>query len=212
MRKKEDYSLSETVALKNKYMERGEESTGSKLAMKWYLLGIRFGQMCDKADHENYVYYYDYRKHNKKLDKESYKYFNKAVECFVNAAEEGSDLATMFYAVYLFSFKQDYEAALPMFLKASEMGLALADYQLWLFYKNEYCGVKKDEAKAEFYYKQYHDRIEADERQFILAWDLEENRERVIGRAYMYNWFAGYVTPEQYDTPGVEPSSWKYAR
>lgn len=210
MKQKDKYGLDERISLIEKYRIQACMSTGSTSARKWYRRGMKYAQKSGKYDQKNYEYYYDFQEHDKYYEKKGYAYFEKAANCFMKAAELGNDLAIMNYAVYLFSFKEDYTHALELFLQASALGLAVADYQLWLFYKYGYCGAEKDETRSAFYLEQYHTRCETDERQLILAWDLEEDEERVIGRAYMYSWFEGYSFPEIYDTPYAKPSSWKY--
>ena len=118
-------------------------------------------------------------------------------------------MATINYALYLFSFKNEYQAALKYFFAASEMGLALADYELSVFYQKGYCGVRLDEEKAKLYYNRYKSACAEDEHQKWLARGIDEERG-VIGRAYMYNWFCGYSFPEIYDTTRAKPSKWKY--
>ena len=193
-----------------KYRERAYMSTGSAWGRIWYRLGILYAHICEMYDDKNYAYYYDFQEHDKFYEKASYHFFEKAAKCFKRSATRGNDLAIMNYAVYLFAFKGEDQAALELFFKASELGLAVADYQLWLFYKHGCCGVEKNQEKSEFYLEQYRARCEADERQRILAWDLDEDEEMIIGRAHMYNWFAGYSFPEMFDTPSAKPSSWKY--
>lgn len=210
MKQKEQYGLEEKNDLIDKYRIQAYMSTGSIDAKEWYLLGVEYAKKSGKYDQKNYEYYYNFQKHNKFYERKGYAYFKKAVKCFMKAAELGNDLAIMNYAVYLFSFKGDYPHALELFLQASALGLAVADYQLWLFYKYGFCGVEKDETKSAFYLEQYRTRCETDERQLILAWGLEEDEERIIGRSYMYSWFEGHPFPEIYDTPCAKPSSWKY--
>jgi len=210
MKKREEYALDEKISLIEKYRRKGCLSTGSTSARKWYRRGIEYAKKGGEYDHKNYVHYYDFQEHDALYDKKGFVFFEKAVNCFKRSAELGNDLAIMYYAIYLYAFKQDYPKALPLFEKASLLGLAVADYQLWLFHKRGCCGVEKDEEKANAYLEQYHNRCETDERQLILAWDLEDDYERTIGRSYMFNWFKGYSFPETYDTPTAKPSSWKY--
>ena len=210
MTQRNEYALDEKIKLIEKYRKQAYMSTGSTSARKWYLRGIKYAKKGGKYDQKNYEHFYDFQEHDEGYEKKGFAFFEKAVNCFKKAAELGNDLAIMNYAVYLYSFKEDHPKALELFEKASKLGLAVADYQLWLFYKNGYCGTEKDENKADIYLEQYHKRCETDERQLILAWDLEEDEERIIGRAYMYNWFEGYSFPEVYDTPSAKPSSWKY--
>ena len=91
----------------------------------------------------------------------------------------------------MFSFKEEFQEALKYFFVAADMGLALADYELSVFYRMGYCSVEVDEQKADWYYQRYKSRCAEDTRQRILAKDIDEERG-VIGRAYMYNWFCGY--------------------
>ena len=109
----------------------------------------------------------------------------------------------------MFVFKFEDQEALKYFFAAADMGLALADYELSMFYQKGYCGVEIDEEKSQFYYQRYKTRCAEDKRQNRLARDIDEERG-VIGRAYMYNWFCGYSFPEIYDTPHAKPSKWKY--
>lgn len=193
------------------YRKKGVGSTGTTLSRIWYRAGIRYASIGSNYDYKNYIYFYDNQKHDDYYEKKGYYMFEKAASCFKRSAELGNDLATVNYAVYLYAFKKDYTTALQLFLQASDLGLAIADYQLWLFYKNGECGVDKNEAKAEFYYKQYKSRCDADERQLALSCDLDAENERIIGRSYMYCWFKGLPGPEGiYDTPSAKPSSWKY--
>ena len=186
-----------------------EEEKRAKEASKWYWRGVKKATRGAKYDHKNYVYYYDFQEHYEPYERKGFKYFEKAADCFRRSAELGHDLATINYAVYLFSFKEEFQEALKYFFVAADMGLALADYELSVFYREGYCSVEVDEQKADWYYQRYKSRCAEDTRQRILAKDIDEERG-VIGRAYMYNWFCGYSFPEIYDTPSAKPSKWKY--
>ena len=180
MKKRNEYALDEKVRLIEKYRKQAYMSTGSTSARKWYLRGIKYAKKGGKYDQKNYEYYYDFQEHYEPYERKGLKYFEKAADCFKRSAELGHDLATINYALYLFAFKFEDQEALKYFFAAADMGLALADYELSIFYQKGYCGVEIDEERG------------------------------VIGRAYMYNWFCGYSFPEIYDTPHAKPSKWKY--
>ncbi|MBE6633256.1 MAG: sel1 repeat family protein [Ruminococcaceae bacterium] len=209
MNQKEQYDLFQQLELIKRYRELGEGCCGDEGALNWYKLGILYAIKGARYDQLNYEYSYDTKKHCRAYERKGRKLFERAAKCFQLSAEFGNDLAMMNYALYLFAFKAEYEEALKWFLAASEAGLAVADYQLSVFYQNGYCGVAADEERAEAYFTQYQRRCEESERQLMLAWDLDEDR-RVIGRAYMFRWFQGISCPELYDTPGASPSDWKY--
>lgn len=180
-----------------------------RAAIKWYNRGVRNARKSAYYDERNYVYYYDFQEHYEPYERKGLKFFEKAADCFERSAEFGHDLATINYALYLFAFKFEDQEALKYFFTAADMGLALADYELSIFYQKGYCGVEIDEEKSRFYYQRYKTRCEEDKHQKWLARDIDEERG-VIGRAYMYNWFCGYSFPEVYDTPHAKPSKWKY--
>ena len=209
MKRKEDYELDERVALIEEYRKNGKHAGGTESALKWYQQGIAYALKGEEYARENYEYYYFTQKHCRSYERKGKAYFEKAASCFERSAELGHELGMMNYALYLYAFKDEYAKALPWFIKASEAGLAVADYELAVFYKNGYCGVEVDKEKAEAYFQRYQTRCAEDERQLILAWDLD-NDWRVLGRSYMFNWFCGYSFPECYDTPRVKPSKWKY--
>lgn len=209
LKQRNEYGLNERVSLCTRYRKEGEMSQGSTSALKWYKRGIAIALKGAKYDQKNYEYYYDFQKHYEPYERKGFKHFEEAAKCFKHSAELGNELAMMNYAVYLFSFKEEFQEALKWFFAAADAGLAVADYELSVFYKKGYCGVEIDEEKAEWYYQRYKSRCEESERQLILAWDIDEERG-VIGRAYMYGWFCGYSFPETYDTPRAKPSKWKY--
>jgi len=186
-----------------------KEQCRCRAANKWYSRGIEKALIGAKYDQKNYEYYYDFQEHYEPYERKGLKYFEKAADCFKRSAELGHDLATINYALYLFAFKFEDQEALKYFFAAADMGLALADYELSMFYQKGYCGVEIDEEKSQFYYQRYKTRCAEDKRQNRLARDIDEERG-VIGRAYMYNWFCGYSFPEIYDTPHAKPSKWKY--
>ena len=198
----------ESVLKKARKDERKQQRR-DKVASKWYSRGIKKALKGAKYDQKNYEYYYDFQEHYEPYERKGLKCFEKAADCFKRSAELGHDLATINYALYLFAFKEEFQEALKWFLEASDLGLALADYELSIFYKVGYCDVEVDEKKAEWYYQRYKSRCAEDKRQQRLAKDIDEERG-VIGRAYMYNWFCGYSFPEIYDTPSAKPSKWKY--
>lgn len=208
--KKNKYRVADKDSLNTCYRRRGELCGGGKKAMRLYRRGIRLGLIGARYDQKNYEYYYDLQEHCESYEKKGLKYFEKAAKCFKRSAELGHELAMMNYALYLFSFKDQNGEALEWFFAAADKGLAVADYELSVFYKNGYCGVEKDEEKAEWYYQRYKERCLQDKRQSVLAEGIGEKRG-VIGRPYMYNWFCGYSFPEIYDTPSAKPSRWKYS-
>lgn len=193
------------------FNEEREKTRKTKAASKWYWRGVKKALKGKKYDQKNYEYYYDFQEHYEPYERKGLKYFEKAADCFKRSAEFGHDLAMINYAVYLFAFKEEFQEALKCFCAASDMGLALADYELSVFYKTGYCNVEINDEKAEYYYRRYQTRCAEDKRQQMLASDIDEERG-VIGRAYMYNWFCGYSFPEIYDTPRAKPSKWKYNR
>lgn len=210
MKNKNEYGLKERVDLVTRYRKKGELSSGTTSALKWYKKGIAIALKGAKFDQKNYEYYYDYQEHYEPYERKGLRYFEEAARCFKRSADLGNELAMMNYAVYLFSFKEENRDALKWFVAASDKGLAVADYELSVFYRKGYCGVEVDEDKSAWYYQRYKQRCAENERQLILAWDIDEDRG-VIGRAYMYGWFCGYSFPEIYDTPHAKPSKWKYS-
>ena len=110
----------------------------------------------------------------------------------------------MNYAVYLFDFKKNYKEALRWFVAALEAGLAVADYELAVFYKKGYCGVEINEEQANIFFERYRQRCE-DERQLMLAWNVNNDRT-VINRFELFRWFCEHSTKVIYDTPSAKPS------
>ena len=210
MRQKNDYDLFEKIELCTRYRKNGEMSKGGTGALELYKCGIAKALEGDKIDKKNYEYYYDYQKHYEPYEKEGLRLFEEAAKYFKCSAELGNDLAMMNYALYLFSFKGEEQESLKWFFTASDAGLAVADYQLSVFYRNGICGLEIDEEKAEQYHRQYKKRCEEDERQLILAWDVDDD-VGVIARAYMFAWFCGLSAPLLHDTPRARESKWKYA-
>jgi len=209
MKPKEQYNNDERLALIQKYREKGEGSCGSARALKLYRRGIKFGLKSARYDAMNYAYYYDYQEHYESYERKGLKYFEKAADYFRRSAELGNDLAMMNYAVYLFDFKKNYEEALKWFVAASEAGLAVADYELAVFYKKGYCGVEINEEKANIFFDRYKQRCEADERQLMLAWNIDDDWT-VINRFELFRWVCGHSTKVIYDTPSAKPSRWRY--
>ena len=208
---KEQYDIFQRSALMERYRERGEGCSGDEKGLLLYLRGLKIAIKGHKYDRLNYEYSYFDTKHShcRAYERKGYRLFEKAAKYFALSAELGNDLAMMNYAVYLFAFKEEYEKAMKWFLAASEAGLAVADYQLSVFYQRGICGVEADEEKAARYHAQFQARCAESERQLLLAWDVGEDG-RVIGRAHMFNWFRGISCPELYDTPRASPSEWKY--
>lgn len=219
MKEKKSGFCSKEIELIDKYRVQSVMSTGSERAKHWYKRGLTLGKRSSKYDDENYTFYYDCQKHDPYYEMMGRHYFERAARCFKRAAWMGHDLSMMNYALYLFAFKSQYSEAFKWFVRASESGLAVADYQLYVFYKYGYCSVKQNDELSEQYLKQYEERIASNERQRILALHVESERESylkwfhkelVIGRSFMFNWFQGYSFHEVYDTPKAKPSKWKY--
>ncbi len=208
MKTKQEYRLGEKSDLMTRYRTCGEMSSGGPEALEWYLRGIETAKKGAVYDRKNYENYYFYRKHYRPYEKKGLQYFEDAAECFKRSAELGNELAMMNYALYLFAFKDRNKESLKWFFAASEAGLATADYEIAVLYKNGYCDLEVSEEKANMYLQQYQKRCEESERQFILAWDVDGDWN-VLGRSHMFGWFCGSV-PEIYDTPGAKPSKWKY--
>ena len=202
----------EQAKLAEFYREEGRMSHGSTSALKWYRRGVAWGEKSQQYDRENYVQYYSSQKHDEVLEKKGFLCFERAVKCFRRAAELGNDLAMMNYALYLYAFKNQEQEALEWFFKASEEGLAVADYQLSVFYRKGYCGLDTDEAKADMYYGRYRERCDEDQRQYVLSLGIYNcyDNGMVLGRADMFSWFSGFNHPEVSDTPRAKPSAWKY--
>ncbi len=209
MKRKEEYELIERVNLCKRYRQEGEMSKGTTSALKWYKRGIAMATKSDRFDHKNYEYYYDMQKHYEPYERKGKRCFERAARCFKRSAELGNELAMMNYALYLFAFKKNYQEAMNWFVAASNAGLAAADYELYIFYKNGYCGVEKDKEKAQQFYQRYKTRCEESERQLMLAWGIDEN-DKVIGATYMFVWFSGGSVPSIYDTPRAIPSKWRF--
>ena len=208
MKNKNEYDITERVKLCDKYRRNGEMCQGGEDALKWYKRGIAMAIKSDKFDHKNYEYYYDVQKHYFPYEIKGKWFFDRAAKCFKHSAELGNELAMMNYALYLFAYKKNYNEALKWFLAASNAGLAAADYELFTFYKNGYCGVDKDEEMAKKYFQRYKIRCEESERQLMLSWGIDENNN-VIGVTYMFVWFSGNSVPLIYDTPRAIPSKWR---
>ena len=211
MKNRNEYTPNEKIELNTRYRIEGEGAHGGETALKWYKKGLEFGNISEDYDRKNYEYYYDFQKHDKEYEEKGFENFEKAAECFANSAMLDNELAMMNYALYLFSFKGDNEEALRWFLKASNKGLAVADYELAVFYKKGYCGVEIDEEKAEYYFNRYKTLTEADERQFILACGIDDDW-CVLGRMFTFTWFCGGIEPAISDTPRAKPSKWRSAK
>ncbi len=209
MKNKNNYTIKERIALIEKYRKQGYGCTGTEEGLRWYMSGLKYAQEGHEYDHKNYLFYYDIGRHNREYERKGYRLFKKATECFRKSAELGNDLAIMNYALYLYAFKEQEAEALALFEKASDLGLAVSDYQLYTFYKKGCCDLKVDDGKAAFYLGRFQKRIAEDERQFILAWGVELNTG-TLGRSFMFSWFHGFTFHEMYDTPSAKPSKWKY--
>ena len=209
MKPKEQYNNDERLALIQKYREKGEGSCGSARALKLYRRGIKLGAKSAEYDAMNYAYYYDYQEHCEAYERKGLKYFEKAINCFKRSAELGNDLAMMNYAVYLFDFKKNNNEALRWLVAASEAGLAVADYELAVFYKKGYCGVEINEERANIFFERYKKRCETDERQMMLASNIDDDWN-VINRFELFRWVCGDSTKLVYDTPSAKPSRWRY--
>lgn len=203
--------MEKQTSLSDRYRIMGVGSTGSPEGNSLYQKGIQKGIVSEKYDQENYIYYYDFREHNKRYERRGYKYFERAAALFKRAAQEGHDLATMNYALYLYAFKNQVEKSLPWFFKASELGLAVADFQLSYLYKKGCKGLEADQEKSEFYLSQYRKRMEESERQRILVGEIEEDAGG-LGRIYLFDWFCGksYFGGFIADAPYAIPSKWRW--
>ena len=208
MNTKKKYEHMEKVKLSERYRINGELSSGDERALKEYKRGIEFMKKSDEYDTKNYTFYYDFKEHLAMYERRGLRYFKKAAKAYKRSAELGNDLAMMNYALYLYAFEKDSKEALKWFFAASDVGLAVADYQLSAFYKKGCCGFEINEEKADFYYQQYKKRCESDERQLILAYDLDDDCEP-IGVSYMFAWFSGFSSPLIHDTPDALPSKWR---
>ena len=199
------------TSLSDQYRIMGVGSTGSPEGNSLYQKGIQKGIVSEKYDQENYIYHYTFREHKKKYERRGYKYFERAAALFKRAAQEGHDLATMNYALYLYAFKNQVEESLPWFFKASELGLAVADFQLSYLYKEGCKGLEADQEKSEFYLSQYRKRMEENERQRVLAGKTDEGAGR-LGRNHLFDWFCGksYFGGRIADAPYAIPSKWRW--
>lgn len=203
--------MGKQTSLSDQYRIMGVGSTGSPEGNSLYQKGIQKGIVSEKYDQENYIYYYTFREHKKKYERRGYKYFERAAALFKRAAQEGHDLATMNYALYLYAFKNQVEESLPWFFKASELGLAVADFQLSYLYKEGCKGLEADQEKSEFYLSQYRKQMEENERQRVLAGKTDEGAER-LGRIHLFDWFCGksYFGGRIADAPYAIPSKWRW--
>lgn len=203
--------MEKQTSLSDRYRIMGVDSTGSPEGNSLYQKGIQMGIVSEKYDQENYIYYYDFREHNKRYERRGYKYFKRAAVLFKRAAREGHDLATMNYALYLYEFKDQVQESLPWFFKASELGLAVADFQLSYLYKEGCKGLKADQEKSEFYLSQYRKRMEENERQRVLVGKTDEGTGG-FGRIHLFDWFCGksYFGGPIADAPYAIPSKWRW--
>lgn len=203
--------MGKQTSLSDQYRIMGVGSTGSPEGNSLYQKGIQMGIVSEKYDQENYIYYYTFREHKKKYERRGYKYFERAAVLFKRAAQEGHDLATMNYALYLYEFKNQVEESLPWFFKASELGLAVADFQLSYLYKEGCKGLEADQEKSEFYLSQYRKRMEENERQRVLAGKIDEDAGG-LGRIHLFDWFCGksYFGGRIADAPYAIPSKWRW--
>lgn len=203
--------MEKQASLSDQYRIMGVGSTGSPEGNNLYQKGIQMGIVSEEYNRKNYIYYYNFREHNKKYERRGYKYFEKAAALFKRAAQEGHDLATMNYALYLYAFKNQVEESLPWFFKASELGLAVADFQLSYLYKKGCKGLEVDQEKSEFYLSQYRKRMEENERQRILVGKIDEDA-RGLGRIHLFDWFCGksYFGGPIADAPYAIPSKWRW--
>lgn len=191
------------------YREEGKGCLGGEEALKWYKEAMELAQKGEEYDQKNYEYYYDCQTHCRSYERKGKKYFEKAALAYKRSAELGNELAMMNYALYLFAFKDEYEAALSWFRLASEWGLATADYQLACLYRHGDFGVEANEETAQQYCQRYKQRCLEDERQLMLAWNLDDDWE-ILGRGILFSWFQGISCRLQYDTPRAKTSKWKY--
>lgn len=203
--------MGKQASLSDQYRIMGVDSTGSPEGNSLYQKGIQMGIVSEEYDQKNYIYYYTFREHKKKYERRGYKYFERAAALFKRAAQEGHDLATMNYALYLYEFKNQVEESLPWFFKASELGLAVADFQLSYLYKRGCKGLKADQEKSEFYLSQYRKRMEENERQRVLAGKIDEDAGG-LGRIHLFDWFCGksYFGGPIADVPYAIPSKWRW--
>lgn len=206
---KNDYPNGAHRPLIKKYREVGKGCTGSERGLALYLEGIAHGKRAEEYDRENYCYSYPDGDHCAKYERLGYKSFLRAMECFAAAAEEGNDLAMMNYALYLHSYRGEREAALAWLLKASEAGLAVADYQLSALYEEGGDGMAADAEQAAFYRSQFLRRCGESERQLMLSWDILEE-QGTLGRAWLFAFYCAFPFPLCHDTPSASPSEWKY--
>lgn len=203
--------MGKQTSLSDQYRIMSVDSTGSPEGNSLYEKGIQMGIVSEEYDQENYIYYYTFREHKKRYERRGYKYFKRAAVLFKRAAREGHDLATMNYALYLYEFKNQVEESLPWFFKASELGLAVADFQLSYLYKEGCKGLEADQEKSEFYLSQYRKRMEENERQRVLVGKTDEGTGG-FGRIHLFDWFCGkscFGGPIA-DAPYAIPSKWRW--
>lgn len=209
MKTKADYSLKQWCALVERYRVHAIGSTGTHGGRTWFQRGIENGKKSERIDQENYEYYYDLGKHYEPYERKGKAYFKKAAKCFQKSAAYGNDLGMMHYGMYLYVFENRKSEAFPLFQKASELGLAIADYALYECYLDGADGIEQNTEKAEFHKARFYERCECDERQAVLSWGIDPPM-RLLRRTLMYAWFSGEAEVYLHDTPRARESRWKY--
>ena len=205
---RETYANGAHRPLIEKYRKRAEECTGSEVGRKLYLQGIAHAERAEAWDQKNYEYSYDFEKHNAWYERRGKRCFLRAMQSFENSAKEGNDLSMMLLALYLLYCKKDRVTGMEWLVRASEAGLACADYQLSAIYEKGVEGIAADPVRAESYWEQYQRRISESERQLILAWDLDEPRNP-LHDGWLFAWYHAFPFPLTHEMYNAFPSEWK---
>ncbi len=194
--------------LVRKYRERCEDCNCSEEALIWYQKGIQCGQICKQYEMHNFHHYYYERCYCEEDTKKAKEFYLKAIECFRHSAEEGNDIAMTIYGMFIYWYggKARRNEAVTWFLKASELGLAIADYFVACCYHHGE-GVKKDQIEAERYYLQFQERLHSSQRQEALAYEMDFDMK--LPYLYrLYNWCHGSSFIGANDYIGFHNCNW----
>lgn len=194
--------------LDKKFRCEGAECAGTIKGMRWYVKGIKTAQKSMRYSRLDYEFFYDVGMHHKPYLQREQQLFWKAIDCYKISAEFGNELAMVNYGLYLFYFeKERRQQAVELFLKASNAGLATADYALYCIFKDGYDIMPPDTEKAERFVEQCEQRCRDSVRQRVLMGDT--NRDGyMISKMRFHEWSCGYTFVGVYDLPGYYPHSW----
>ena len=204
-----DFEWDEQFAIMKKYRLNSSDCKCSSSAKEWYDKGISYNKIGEKYGTHDYHYFFYNNSQHCKLDMEKQReYFLKSIECFRHAAEEGHDIAMMIYGLYIYHccHKEKRPEAFRWFMKASECGLALADYAVSCCYYHGY-GIKRNQIRSKFFFQQFKKRWSSSLRQRALALHIVFNMELPF-EGTLYVWCSGGSYVGATDLPGYLPIKW----